>query len=253
LLTCLQVSSSPGFVNQYMYFTFNPIGIIHSCFKEKFGIPRQACLVSETRAALEMLPPYDREEAFRGLEEFSHIWVCFIFHECIRENWKPTVRPPRLGGNKRTGVFATRSGFRPNPIGLSAVKLETVRKEKGKIFLDLKGIDFLDKTPVLDIKPYLKYSDCISQAESGFAPEAPDTSFEVIFTKKASCICYEKESQLPELKELITQILKSDPRPAYYSKKAQKTEFGTRLYDFDIKWRFKDNIIEVTDIVSVHP
>ncbi|QTA83972.1 Methyltransferase, TsaA-like [Desulfonema limicola] len=233
-----------------MNFTFNPIGIIHSCFKEKFGIPRQAGLISQAGAALEMLPPYDREEAFRGIEDFSHIWIFFLFHKCIREKWKPTVRPPRLGGNKRIGIFATRSGFRPNPIGLSAVKLEAVRKTKGRLYLDLKGIDFLDQTPVLDIKPYLKYSDCIPQAQSGFAPEAPDISLKVIFTKKASDFCSAQESRIPELKDLIIQMLKYDPRPAYYSSKSnKKEEFGTRIYDFDIKWRCEDNMIEIIEII----
>ena len=232
-----------------MSFTFNPIGIIHSCFKEKFGIPRQAGLVSQAGAILEMLSPYDREEAFRGIEDFSHIWVLFIFHKCIRDKWKPTVRPPRLGGSKRIGVFAARSGFRPNPIGLSAVKLEAVRKEKGKLYLDLKGIDFLDQTPVLDIKPYLKYSDSIPYAKSGFASEPPKINFEVGFTKKASDFCFEKEKTIPGLKQLIIQILQSDPRPAYYSQKILKSGFGTRIYDFDIKWRLKNNMIEVVEMV----
>ena len=134
-------------------FTFHPIGVIRSCFTEKFGIPRQPGLVPAARATLEVFSPYDRDEAFRNLDEFSHLWVIFVFHGIPAGKWRPTVRPPRLGGNRRTGVFATRSGFRPNPIGMSAVSLEGIRRHNGKLLLELSGIDLLDRTPVLDIKP----------------------------------------------------------------------------------------------------
>ena len=157
-------------------FTFAPIGVIHSCFKEKFGIPRQPGLVPAARAVLELLPPYNRAEAVRGLEGFSHIWVSFVFHACLDAPWKPTVRPPRLGGNRRLGVFATRSTHRPNPIGLSAVELERIETGPGRVLLHLKGADLMDGTPVLDIKPYLPYSDVIPGATGGFAAEAPARS-----------------------------------------------------------------------------
>ena len=126
-----------------------PIGIVHSCFKEKFGIPRQAGLVREARATLELLPPFDRPEAVRGLESFSHIWIVFIFHANCRQSWKPTVRPPRLGGNRRMGVFASRSGFRPNPLGISAVELAALRFPDNRVVLDIRGGDLLDGTPVV--------------------------------------------------------------------------------------------------------
>ncbi|MCK5844265.1 MAG: tRNA (N6-threonylcarbamoyladenosine(37)-N6)-methyltransferase TrmO, partial [Victivallales bacterium] len=127
-----------------------PIGIIHSCFKEKFGIPRQSRLIQSATATLELIAPYNVEEALRGIEEFSHLWIVFAFHESVCEKFQPTVRPPRLGGNTRVGVFATRAPFRPNPIGLSVVELKGVNKTT----LELAGGDFLDGTPVLDIKPY---------------------------------------------------------------------------------------------------
>ena len=155
-----------------MRYSFDPIGIVHSPFKEKFGIPRQPGLVPEAKARLEVLPPYDRSEAFCGLEDFSHIWVTFVFHEAICTRWQPTVRPPRLGGNRRIGVFSSRSPFRPNPIGMSVVALEGISNIEGKIELQLAGVDLLDGTPVLDIKPYIPYADSLPDARSGFVPWA---------------------------------------------------------------------------------
>lgn len=213
-------------------FAFSPVGTIHSCFKEKFGIPRQPGLVAEARAILELLPPYNRPEAVRGLEGFSHVWVSFVFHACLGESWKPTVRPPRLGGNRRLGVFATRSTYRPNPIGLSAVELEKIETQPGKVLLHLKGIDLLDGTPVLDIKPYLPYSDRIADATGGFASEAPTASFEVQFSQGALDCC----ATVPQLEELIRQVLSLDPRPAYYGKDDGKQIFGMKLLDYDVKW-----------------
>ncbi len=232
--------------------TIQQIGIIHSCFKEKFGIPRQAGLVTEAKAELEILSPYDREEAFRGLTEFSHIWILFIFH-AINNEWKTCVRPPRLGGNKKIGVFATRSGFRPNNIGLSAVKLKSIVKKKNKIIITIKGGDFLDQTPVLDIKPYLPYADKISKATGGFASEAPTKKNEVEFTPDAYVTCREKEkSRYPYLQKLITQILENDPRPAYYSQKPSRNIFGMKIYDIDVKWKISKDKIIVFAITNCH-
>ena len=164
----------------------HPIGIIHSCFSEKFGIPRQPGLVPVARAILEMRPPYDRDEAVNGLETFSHLWIIFVFHANPKGKWQPTVRPPRLGGNRRLGVFATRSGFRPNPIGLSVVRLEGIRRYKNKLLLDLSGVDLLDRTPVLDIKPYLPYVDSVPDAIGGFADRRPASAVTVVFSDHAN-------------------------------------------------------------------
>lgn len=150
-------------------FTFTPIGMIHSCFTEKFGIPRQPGLVPAAQASLAVLPPYDRDEAFRGIEQFSHLWIIFVFHGIAAGKWQPTVRPPRLGGNRRIGVFATRSAFRPNPIGMSTVALTGVRRQQDGFYLDLAGVDLLDGTPVLDIKPYSAGLDEAQQKEANFA------------------------------------------------------------------------------------
>ncbi len=233
-----------------MEITLKPIGIIHSFYKEKFGIPRQPGLVKDAVAKLEILPPFDsHKEAFRGLDEFSHIWVIFLFHGI--EKWKPTVRPPRLGGNQKTGVFATRSGFRPNPIGLSPVGLEKIIKEKGRLFLYLKGGDFLDKTPVLDIKPYLPYSDRLD-ATAGIFSKKPDIrNIRVKFTRQAMLYCKKRENEdIPDLRKIITRILENDPRPAYYLRHPRKKNFGMRIFDFDVKFIFYDdeNTIEVVSI-----
>ena len=162
-----------------MSFRFDPIAIVHSCFKEKFGIPRQAGLIPEARGSLEVLPPYDRPEAFRELEGYSHLWLLWVFDalqpelETTAPGWRPTVRPPRLGGNRRVGVFASRSPFRPNPIGLSLVRLLAIDYATPGISLQLQGLDLLEGTPVLDINPYLPYADRAAEARAGFAPEAP--------------------------------------------------------------------------------
>ncbi|MEZ4527515.1 MAG: tRNA (N6-threonylcarbamoyladenosine(37)-N6)-methyltransferase TrmO [Desulfobacterales bacterium] len=232
-------------------FTFETIGIIRSCFKEKFGIPRQPGLVSEAGAVLEIFPSYDREEAFRGLEDFSHIWIVFVFHASLdknREKWRPAVRPPRLGGNTRIGVFATRSGFRPSPIGISAVRLEKISRDEGKTRLFLKGTDLLDGTPVLDIKPYLPYADSIPQAQAGFASDPP-REIPVIFSDAALETCLRKEREgIPGFHALISQMLGTDPRPAYYSRNPKKNIFGTRIFDTDIRWKFENETITVLSI-----
>ena len=231
----------------FLKYSFQPIGRVHSCFKEKFGIPRQPGLASDARAFIKMIPPFDQMEAFRGLESFSHIWVVFVFHACLERPWKSTVRPPRLGGNRRMGVFSTRSGFRPNPIGLSAVQLEKIVREKKETCLYLKGIDFLDGTPVLDIKPYLPYADCIPQSTGGFAKDIPLSSFQVLFSPDAETFCLEKEhNRYPGLRQLIEQLLKLDPRPAYYDYTPQKRQFGMKVYDVDVKWLLDGNTIYIT-------
>lgn len=231
-----------------------PIGIVHSCFPEKFGIPRQAGLVEEARATLELLPPFDAPETVRGLEGFSHIWLLFIFHAHMASGWKPTVRPPRLGGNKRLGVFATRSPFRPNPIGLSAVGLERIETNKGRALLHLRGADLLDGTPVLDIKPYVPYADALPTARGGFAAERPATPMEVTFSPQALAACRSLEQNgYPYLERLIRQVLDHDPRPAYYATRPGSHDFGMRLLDFEVRWRTERHRVTVLDIVPAPP
>jgi tRNA-Thr(GGU) m(6)t(6)A37 methyltransferase TsaA len=232
-------------------FDFQPIGILRSCFPEKFGIPRQPGLVKEAHATLELLPPYDRIEALEGLEAFSHLWLIFVFHASLKESWKPTVRPPRLGGNKRVGVFASRSMFRPNPIGLSVVELERVDTTARPPCLYLKGVDLLDGTPVLDIKPYLPYVDAIPTAHGGYAASSPESQLQVSYTPQAETQCARYEESYPHLKSLIIKLLELDPRPAYYDAEQTRTEFGMRLLDFEIKWRVDGQQVSVVAIEKV--
>lgn len=226
-----------------------PIGFIRSGFPEKFGIPRQAGLVSEAKATIELLPPFDTPEAVRGLEGFSHVWVIFVFHAHLDSGWKPTVRPPRLGGNKRLGVFATRSPFRPNPIGMSAVTLVRIATEGGHTVLYLQGGDFLDGTPVLDIKPYLPYADALPEARGGFAADRPEQTVQVDFTPEALADCQALQGgKSPEILRLIRQILEHDPRPAYQANRPGKHSFGMRLLDFELQWQAEQNHITVTSV-----
>ncbi len=229
-------------------FVFHPIGIVHSCFTEKFGIPRQPGLVPAARAILEILPPFDRDEAFRGLGDFSHLWIVFVFHGIGAGKWQPTVRPPRLGGNRRIGVFASRSGFRPNPIGMSCVSLESVRREHDKLMLDVAGIDMLDQTPVLDIKPYLPYADSIPGANGGYAAEPPRPSISIEFSGQGRDASVEAEKTYPGFTELLVQVLRADPRPAYMGSRSDRTEFGMRLYDRNIRWSVRSGAITVDSI-----
>ncbi|MET0081586.1 MAG: tRNA (N6-threonylcarbamoyladenosine(37)-N6)-methyltransferase TrmO [Sedimenticola sp.] len=230
-----------------MKFEFETIGYIHSPFREKFGIPRQSGLVAEVRSTLVFESPYNRPEAVAGLEGYSHVWIQFVFHQAMRDEWQPTVRPPRLGGNERVGVFASRSPFRPNPIGLSVAKLEGIGTGNGRLELSLQGLDLVDGTPVLDVKPYVAYSDSIPGARSGFASSAPEKRLEVHFSPRA----LEQIGQRPDsenLQALITGVLEIDPRPAYRSGGESDRIYGIRLYDFDLRWRVTGERVEVIEL-----
>jgi tRNA (adenine37-N6)-methyltransferase len=221
-----------------MDFTFTAIGIIHSCFKERFGIPRQPGLAPLARATLELLPPYNNPAAVDGLEASSHIWVQFVFHGNTRQVWKPKVKAPRLGGNKSLGVFATRSPLRPVPIGLSVVKLEAIEFAQGKLLLHLSGTDLLDGTPVLDIKPYVPYVDKVSDAVNTFAPEPPAfIDVEIALEPLTFCVEYQQKTGI-DLAELIRQILRQDPRPPY-QKLDENRVYGMKLFDMNLCWRYK--------------
>ena len=237
-----------------------PIGVIHTCFKEKFGIPRQPNLADKAPGMLEFFPEFARPEAVRGLEQFSHIWLIFIFHKALKKDgkWSAMVRPPRLGGNKKVGVFASRSPFRPNPVGMSCVRLEEIDfTAKGPV-LHLTGVDILDQTPVLDIKPYLPYSDRLDTAQDGFAPAPENRMCRISFSKTAAAQIRKREKQIPDLPAIITQVLENDPRPAYSNARFSRIEedarkagrykdrvYGIRLFDFDLKWQAQGNKIQV--------
>ena len=226
---------------------FTSIGIIRSCYKEKFGIPRQPGLVASS-ATIEVDVAYSQDEAFRELETFSHIWVIFVFHGIRDKKWKPTVRPPRLGGNQRIGVFASRSMFRPNPVGLSVVELKNIVRKRDKIILNIVGGDFLDATPVLDIKPYVPYADSINTLKAGYAADKPEIKFEVVFSHEVKEELKRAKIKYPEFDVIITQILQLDPRPAYQDKKQIKNEFAMKLYNYDLKWQLDNEQIIVTEL-----
>ncbi|TMP35957.1 tRNA (N6-threonylcarbamoyladenosine(37)-N6)-methyltransferase TrmO [Pseudoalteromonas rubra] len=219
-----------------MHFDIQPIGVIHSPYKQKFAIPRQPRLVPEAKAKLVFCEDFNREEFVRGIEEFSHLWLLFRFHETADKGYSALVRPPRLGGNARKGVFATRATFRPNGIGMSAVKLEGVEYKNGQLALLLSGIDLLDGTPIVDIKPYLPYSDALTDAAAGFADTRPETQMTVTFSDQAEDFI-SQQSHYPELRAFIGNVLKQDPRPAYKKKQENPQNYGMNLYDFNIRWQ----------------
>ena len=224
---------------------FTPIAVIHSPYKEKFAVPRQPGLVASASALLEILPPYNDINAFSGLEEFSHLWLMFIFHKNKQqENWQPMVRPPRLGGNKRVGVFATRSPNRPNPIGLSLVEYHGVIQKQGKLYLKLTNIDLVDGTPIVDIKPYIPYADSKPDAKAGFAQQIPETTMKVQFSHQAQDLIDSDN----HLKTLISEVLKQDPRPAYKKGKLDSKIYAMHLLDFNITWQVDDQITTVLNI-----
>lgn len=221
---------------------FQPVGYITSCYQEKFGIPRQPGLVVAARSQLIFCDSFC-EESVRGLAGFSHIWLQFVFHHTQQQGWKPMVRPPRLGGNKKVGVFASRSTFRPNPIGLSVVKLSRIEVERSKVILHLLGCDLLNETPILDIKPYLPYADAIPDAVGGFAMEKPTANTEVAFTDLAKSQCELASIRLNEdIITLVVQILALDPKPSYQNNNINKDRiYRMRLYDFDLSWQYCEN------------
>lgn len=235
-----------------MVYAFEPIAHIRSCFKEKFGIPRQSGLAPEARAFVAIEPAFQRIEAFQTLDGFSHIWIVFVFHQCRDRSWSPTVRPPRLGGNRKVGVFASRSGFRPNPIGQSVVELVSLETTRDAFGLHVSGIDLLDGTPVLDIKPYLPYADCKPLARAGYAGSIPRAAYDVAFSPAAAEALQQFENAAhPDLQRLIVRLLAFDPRPAYAGSKQRRTH-GIRLWDLNVKFDVRGNHIIVTAIHQVN-
>ena len=228
-----------------MNHSVSPVGIVRSCFKEKFAIPRQPHLAPAARAVLELLPPFDQGDAVQGLEQVSHVWLLFLFHQALEQTPRLKVRPPRLGGNQSIGVFATRATHRPNGIGQSVVRLEKVEPCR----LWLSGIDLLDGTPVLDIKPYVPYADRVDTARNDMASQAPEL-IPVQWAESALLQAHEHAARLAEpLVQLIEQCLAQDPRPAY-QKPAPEREYGARLWDVDVRWHYPQaGVIRVLEVV----
>lgn len=231
-----------------MKFDVTPIAFTRSCYKEKFATPRQPGLVSAATGIIELIPPFNDPDCIAGLEECSHIWLHFIFHQCIDQGWKAKVRPPRLGGNKKMGVFATRATHRPNALGMSVVKLDRVDITQGNVALHVSGLDLIDGTPIIDIKPYIPYSDSIEQAVYPFAQTAPK-SIPVIFSKIAQAALSKNQA----LETLIIQVLSQDPKPAFH-KIDNSRIYGAKLEDMNVTWIYdiKDNE-EIIEVQKVEP
>lgn len=219
------------------------IGHIYTEFPEKFGIPRQSGLVENARGKIVFENPYRVAEAVRGLEHYSHIWILWKFSESERSEWSPTVRPPRLGGKKRIGVFATRSPFRPNPIGLSSVRLEKiVMDEKLGPVIYVSGIDMLDGTPVYDIKPYLSYCDSHPDADCGFADEVKEHVLSVSYDTGIADILERADLQA------VCEILAQDPRTAYVND--EEREWGLAYADYNIKFKVKGTSLQIVEVTK---
>jgi len=212
-------------------FSLSPIGYIESDYPEKFGIPRQPGLATAADATLTLVAPFNDPLCVRGLEAFSHLWVSFIFHQSP-ERWTPLIRPPRLGGNKKVGVFASRSTHRPNRLGLSLVALERIETSQG-VRLHFKGGDFVSGTPVVDIKPYLPWADTAADARAGFAPQPP-VALAVSFSSAAEHVLKGREDG-EALEKLIRQVVSQDPRPAYHSAETPRS-YGVPLRDVNVRF-----------------
>ena len=217
-----------------------PIARIESDFGSKFGIPRQAGLVESLEARIVFEPEFRSEEALRGIENYSHIWLIWQFSENADKGWKPTVRPPRLGGNARMGVFATRSPFRPNSLGLSCVRLSGIEKTETKgTVLKVAGADLMNGTPIFDIKPYIPYSDCFPEAECGFAVR-PEPTLEVTADDEIL------QRIPPEKREALREVLANDPRPAYQREAGRV--YGLRFAGHDVRFSVEDRTLTVLEI-----
>ena len=222
----------------------NVIARMKSDFPSKFGIPRQAGLIDQLRSTIIFEPEYRDPEALRGIEEFSHLWLIWQFSAAVRPGWSPTVRPPRLGGNERMGVFATRSPFRPNFMGLSCVRLLGVEhtKEYGTV-LHVGGADLMDGTPIFDVKPYIPYGDCHPEASGGFTDRARDFLLTVDFPQDLL-------AQIPEEKrQALLGVLSHDPRPSY--QKDPDRSYGLSFGGWDVKFQVREEILTVTQVTKL--
>lgn len=217
------------------------IAKIYTEFDEKFGIPRQSGIVDETVGRIVFEPEYRNDDALRGIEGYSHLWVIWMFSKAKREVWQPTVRPPRLGGNRRMGVFATRSPYRPNPIGLSSVRLLGVEhtENEGTVLI-VSGADILSGTPIFDLKPYLKYTDSHPDAKGGFADEVKDYKIEVDFAEGV------RHSLSEEEMKKLAAILEQDPRPSY--KAEDERSYGMKYCGKEVTFKYENGKLLVTNI-----
>ena len=221
--------------------TIQPIARMRSDFSTKFGIPRQSGLVEQLRSTIVFEPEFRNPDALRGIEEFSHLWIIWQFSEAVRQGWSPTVRPPRLGGNTRMGVFATRSPFRPNNLGLSSVRLLEV-EQTGSFgtVLHVGGADLMDGTPIFDIKPYISYSDCHPDAAGGFTARTGEFLLDVDFPRQLL------EKLPPDKREAALAVLSHDPRPSY--QRSETRVYGLIFAGFDIRFTVREEHLTVREV-----
>lgn len=233
--------------------TLTPVAYTHSCFQDKFGVPRQPGLTRYARADLVIEPPFNREDAFRGLETASHLWLTFQFHEAVREEWRPVVRPPRLGGNKKMGVFASRSPFRPNSLGLSVVRNEGLVRKDSRLILQISDHDLIEGTPILDIKPYLPFADSIPGASLGWADTPPTNRLNVIFLPEAEQqLANLPAERYPDLRLLIEDVVSYDPRPSFRRGRTEDRIYGVHLYDLNVRFHFvTEHSFERVEVLTV--
>lgn len=240
----------PSGTKQLTEFTYKTIATLRGPYKQKFAIPRQPNLVPEAMGELVFEKEFADANGLRALDQFSHLWLIWHFHETSAQGWSPLVHPPRLGGKEKVGVFASRSPFRPNSIGLSVVRNLGSAEVDGKLALRVGGIDIVDETPILDIKPYVTYADSIADAESGFANEQPGSQRTISFSASAMQDLTASAAEYPRLRDFIVAVLQQDPRPAWRVQANDDKQYGMTLYDFNIKWQFSGDKIEVKAITS---
>lgn len=246
-------------MSQNESYHFTPIGYIQSCFKEKFGVARQSMMIPQALGILKLNPNPAYPNALSHLTEFSHLWVIFVFHKNIEKGWRPLINPPRIEAPKQVGVFASRSPHRPNPIGMSVVKIEKIDfLAPGGIELHLSGLDILDGTPVLDIKPYLPFADSFADATLGWARQSIQ-KYRVEFSSESITAIQKSGSKYhPNLQALLQQMLELDPRPTSQRKRSRIDSdasegllFAFRIFDFDVKWKIHNKGIFVVDLEAL--
>ncbi len=232
-------------------FIFEQIGVIETDFHDKFGIPRQPGLAKSARGVIKLNHHPFLLQALKGLDSFSHLWIVFVFHQHDSKAWKPSIRPPRLGGAKKVGVLASRSPHRPNPIGLSCVKIEKIDGYD----IHVSGVDLLNNTPVLDIKPYVPYADSIPEADGGWAREGI-TRVPLKYSEQALEMIDKVRQKNPDFPKLVEEVIELDPRPASQRKKfpvdaehSQGTRFGAQILEWDVRWEIKDRIFYIFEVV----
>ena len=228
--------------------SLTPIGKVKSPYKQKFGIPRQANLASSATGLIKLNSTFTDIDCLREVNQFSHLWIIYLFHKTACRRWANTVQPPRLGGKQKVGVFSSRSPFRPNPLGLSAVKYIKHYKEHGSIYIKIGGLDLLNGTPILDIKPYIPYADSIPDANGGYASEKPQQKLNVKFSESAKLELEAHEIKYENLRSAIIETCSLDPRPAWNIDGSDSKQYGVSFFGINIKFVVNGDVALITSL-----